>query len=123
MLRRIFNNNFEKTFNGTIILDHSIEEKLIGKHKVYREDVADAISDPYRVVMRPRRKNVLSKNTLDSKGQLYELLCITSMNRILFLVGRLFSDGNFYIITSYWADQQLQHIYFQESEVPYEQEA
>ena len=45
------------------------------------------------------------------------ILCETESGKILFLVGRLFSDGNLYIITAYWAEPELQSIYTKESEV------
>lgn len=86
ILRRILNDEFEKIFAGVIVLDADIETKLHAKHKVYRDDLEDALGDPYKIILMP------------------------------FLVTRLFHDGNLYIITAYWADPDLQNIYYTESE-------
>jgi len=115
-LIRTLNSEFEKIFNGTIILDQDIEDKLDQKHKVYRDDLYDALGDPYLVVMKPKQKSP-PPNTPKSKGKVYEILCETESGRILFVVGRLFPDGNLYIITAYWADATLEEVYRQESEV------
>jgi hypothetical protein len=37
----------------------------------------------------------------------FEVLCETTNLKILFIVVRLFEDGNLYIITAYWAGEQL----------------
>ncbi len=115
--RKSTNGKFEKIFKGKIILDQHIEDKLDIKHKVYKDDLSDALGDPYLVVMKPKQKSPLPQNRATSSGTVYELLCETESGRILFIIGRLFPDGNFYIITSYWANEQLEQIYRQESEV------
>lgn len=115
--KRVISDEFDKIFNGKIILDKQIEHKLHIKHKVYSDDLSDALGDPYRVVMKPRQKSSEFKNKPRSSGKLFELLCETSTGRILFVVSRLFPDGNLYIITSYWANSKLEELYQQESEV------
>ncbi|MDA8210321.1 MAG: hypothetical protein M0021_00335 [Clostridia bacterium] len=116
-IKRVFNSEFEKVFNGTLILDQDIEDKLDIKHKVYRDDLFDAFSDPYLVVMKTKQKSPISKNVPKSKGTVYEILCEAASGRVLFVVGRLFPDGNMYIITAYWADTALEDLYRHESEV------
>ncbi len=116
-LKRIYSSEFVNNFNDTIIIDQDIEDKLDIKHKVYKDDLIDALSDPYLVVMKPKQKSPAPKSRANSKGKVYEILCATESGRILFLVGRLFPDGNLYIITAYWAGPELQLIYIQESEV------
>lgn len=116
ILKRIFNSDFSKVFTGTIILDTDIEDKLDSKHKVYKDDLADALGDPYFVVMRAKQKSPASQVRLSSNGKVYEILAQTESGKILFIIGRLFPDGNLYIITSYWADHNMENIYFQESE-------
>lgn len=113
---RIYNDDFNCIFNGTVILAPDIEDKLHTKHKVYRDDLYDALGDPYRIVLRARQKDKVPSQSF-SKGRLFEILCETSDSRILFIVARLFDNGHLYIITSYWADQILQKIYYTESEV------
>lgn len=117
ILKRIFNDDFEKIFDGTIILDQHIEDKLHTKHKVYRDDLEDALGDPYRVILRAKQKDKISVNQSTSNGKLYEILCESSGQRVLFIIGRLFENGHLYIITSYWADRELENIYYTESEV------
>jgi len=117
ILNRIFTDEFDKLFNGTIILDIDIENKLHQKHKVYRDDLEDALGDPYRVVLRPKQSSKIATNKTSSSGYLFEILCETTDQRILFIVARLFEDGNLYIITSYWAGHDLTQVYYQESEV------
>lgn len=117
ILKRIYNDDFDKTFNGTIILDATVEEKLHIKHKVYRDDLEDCLGDPYRVVLMAKQKDKSSTHPSQSNGNLYEILCESSNRRILFVVARLFQNGHLYIITSYWANQKLEQIYFTESEV------
>lgn len=115
--KRLLNNDFDKIFNGTVILDHTIEDKLHVKHKVYRDDLADALGDPYKVILRTKQKSTIPTNKPQSNGILYEILAETENGRILFIVGRLFQDGNLYIVTSYWADKDLESFYYKESEV------
>ncbi|WEK53467.1 MAG: hypothetical protein P0Y55_12855 [Candidatus Cohnella colombiensis] len=117
VLKRILNDEFDQVFNGTIILDSDIEDKLHSKHKVYRDDLEDALGDPYRVVLKPKQKSKTPTNQFMSSGNLYEISCETSDGRVLFIVTRLFNDGNLYIITAYWATADLKQIYYQESEV------
>ncbi len=116
-MKRTYSLEFENTFNGTIILDEDIKKKLVSKHKVYDEDLVNAVGDPYRVVLKPRQKASLPRHTLMSRGNLYEILCEAPGSKILFIVGRLFPDGNLYIITAYWANKNLERIYMLESEV------
>lgn len=117
ILKRIQNDEFEATFNGTIVLDIDIESKLHNKHKVYRDDLVDALGDPFKVVLKPKQKTKSPFNKEKTSGKLYEILCESSDGRIMFLVSRLFEDGNLYIITAYWADEALEQIYYQECEV------
>jgi hypothetical protein len=117
ILKRIFTDEFDALFNGTIILDADIENKLHLKHKVYRDDLEDALGDPYRVVLKPKQSSKAIVNKTTTSGYLFELLCETTGSKILFIVVRLFDDGNLYIITAYWAGEQLVQIYYQESEV------
>ena len=115
-LNRIYSSEFINNFNGTIIIDQDIETKLDIKHKVYKDDLIDGLGDPYLVVMKPKQKSLAPTNKVKSKGKLFEILCETESGKILFLVGRLFPDGNLYVITAYWAGLELQAIYLQESE-------
>ncbi|HUW64400.1 MAG TPA: hypothetical protein VMW83_06855 [Spirochaetia bacterium] len=114
MIKRIYSDEFYRLFNGTIILDRDIEKKIEQKHHVYRTDIEDGLGDPYLVVARNARKSPLPESR--SGGKLYEIYCETSSRRILFVVGRLFTDGNLYIITSYWAGNEQVRLYYQESE-------
>jgi hypothetical protein len=117
MMNRIISSEFDKTFNGTIILDHAIEIKLKEKHKVYKGDLLDALSDPYTVVMRAKQKSPIPQNKLKTYGTVYEILAETESTRVLFVIGRLFPDGNLYIITAYWASSELESLYNKESEI------
>ena len=117
IFKRIFSSEFLKCFNGTLILKEDIELKLIDKHKVYVDDLVDALSDPFIVVMKPKQKSVTPLDKEKSSGKLYEILCEAETGKVIFIVGRLFPDGNLYIITAYWADSDLTHLYFQEREV------
>lgn len=117
ILKRNQNDEFDRTFNGTLILDIDIETKLHTKHKVYRDDLEDVLGDPYKVVLKPKQKSKSPSNKIKSSGNLYEILCESSNGLIMFLITRLFEDGNLYIITAYWADEELEQIYYQESEV------
>lgn len=117
ILKRIFNDDFDKIFNGIIILDPAIENKLHIKHKVYRDDLEDSLGDPYRIILRAKQKDKPSIHQSQSNGKLYEILCESSDQRVLFIIGRLFENGHLYIITSYWANRELEQIYYTESEV------
>jgi hypothetical protein len=117
VLKRILSDEFDRLFKGIIILDNDIEDKLHIKHKVYRDDLEDALGDPYRVVLKPKQKSKIPANQIISSGRLYEVLSETSDGRVLFTIVRLFNDGNLYIITAYWASESLKQIYYQESEV------
>jgi hypothetical protein len=57
ILKRIYTDEFDALFNGTIILDLDIENKLHLKHKVYQDDLEDALGDPYRVVLKPKQSS------------------------------------------------------------------
>ena len=116
MIKRIYSNEFHGIFNGTIVLDSDIEKKIERKHHVYKEDLEDGLGDPCLVVIKNARKSPLPKNKSWSQGTLYELYCETTSGRILFIVGRLFENGNLYVITSYWADPDQVKLYYQESE-------
>lgn len=117
MVYKRVSNKFDDLFNGTIILDQDIEDKLYLKHKVYRDDLADALGDPYLIALKPKQKSPLPQNKHRSSGTVYEILCETESGKVLFFIGRLFPDGNLYVITAYWADKELEKIYYQESEV------
>jgi len=114
---RILSPDFGKVFCGAIILDLDIETKLNVKHKVYKEDLVDALSDPYMVVMRIKQKSPDPNNKQKSSSTVYEILAETESTRVLFVVGRLFPDGNLYIITSYWANKELNYLYYKEREM------
>jgi len=116
-IERRYSSEFLKCFNGTIILKHDIETKLASKHKVYKDDLADALGDPYIVVFKTKQKSPNTLNNVKSKGKVYEILCETEGGRVLFIVGRLFPDGNLYIITAYWANSEIAKIYLDEREV------
>ncbi|WP_347488024.1 hypothetical protein [Desulfoscipio sp. XC116] len=120
ILKRTVSSEFIKCFNETIILDEDIEIKLNNKHKVYKEDLSDALGDSYLVVLKPKQTSPAPKGK--SKGKVFEILGETEEGRVLFIIGRLFSDGNLYIITAYWADSALEKIYRQESKVLRENE-
>lgn len=94
-----------------------IEDKLANKHKVYSDDLVDGLNDQYLIAMNPKQKSPALLNKEKSKGIVYEILCETQNKRIIFIVGRLFPDGNLYIITAYWADSELSKLYLQEREV------
>ncbi len=115
--KRIYNFMFEELFNGTVILDKGIESKINNKHKVYKQDLGDALGCPYLIALKPKHKSPLPVNKEKSSGSVYEILSETESGKILFIVGRLFSDGNFYIITAYWANKELEEFYRKESEV------
>lgn len=116
--KRVFTPEFVNSFNGTVILDKDIESKLNNKHKVYKEDLIDALGDPYLVVMKTSHKSPPSlTGESKSRGKVYEILCETENGQVLFIVGRLFPDGNLYIITAYWVGTELEKLYRQESEV------
>ena len=89
---KIVSREFDELFNGTVILRRDIEEKLIKKHKVYENDLYDALSDEYIVAIKGQRKQ------LNNNGQNYEIYGKTSYGRILFIVGILFSDGNYILL-------------------------
>lgn len=114
--KRIISSEFESTFNGSTILDYDIEHKINNKHKVYKEDLIDALSDPYTVVIRATQKSPVSTNRITSSGVVYEILCESESNRVMFVVGRLFPDGNLFIITAYWTNTNLAAFYYKESE-------
>ena len=108
---RIVSFEFNELFNGTVILRTDVEEKLVKKHKVYEDDLYDALSDEFIVVIKGQQKQ------LSNSGQNYEIYGKTPCGRILFIVGILFPDGNLYIITSYWATDEMVDFYEEESEV------
>ena len=116
-MKRTVSSEFSKCFSGTVILDNDIEAKLNKKHKVYKDDLIDALGDPYSMVMKTKQKSPSPKDKPKSTGKVYEILCETESGRVMFVVGRLFPDGNLYIINAYWADDTLEQIYRQESEV------
>jgi hypothetical protein len=114
---KIVSNEFWDGFTGGPILDENIKRKLSTRHNIYEEDLADAFGDPYMVVTRNRRKSPQPHQGLDSRGIVYEILAETQARRVMFIVGRLFPNGNLYIITAYWADRELEIQYHRESEV------
>lgn len=116
-LKRNYSDEFNHSFIGEIILGSKTEYKIHLKHKVYRDDIEDALGDPYRVVIKPRQKSKAAINKIYSSGLLFEIYCQHSNSQVLFIVARLFDDGNLYIITAYWADQDLTQFYDEESEV------
>ena len=117
VFNRTFSTEFINCFNGTIILDKTIETKLDVKHKVYKEDLIDALGDPFIVVVKPKQKSTTPITKKKSSGKVHEIYCETEAGRVVFIVGRLFQDGNLYIITAYWADAELEKFYRQESKV------
>lgn len=117
ILNRTFRSEFLKTFNGTFILRQDIEDKLATKHKVYCDDLVEALNDQYLIAMKPKQKSPALLDKEKSRGTVYEILCETQSKRIMFIIGRLFPDGNLYIITAYWADSELSQVYLQAREV------
>ena len=115
-LKKVISSEFEKKFTGELILTKKVEDKLFDKHKVYRSDLYDALSDPYRVVMKSNQKSPIPLN-LESSGKVYEIFCETEDSKVMFVVGRLFPDGKLLILTAYRANKPLQRIYYQEREV------
>ena len=115
--KKVFSSIFEKKFTGELILTEKLEDKLIDKHKVYRSDLFDALSDPNRVVMKSSQKSPIPFDLKKSSGKVYEILCESEDNKVMFVVGRLFPDGKLLILTAYWANQPLQRIYYQTREV------
>lgn len=115
--KKIYSTEFSDLFNGKIVFDDDIKSKLFNKHKVYEGDVADALGDPYLVVVKSRQGSPAPKGIRASKGTVYEIFAETETGRVLFIVGRLFPDGNLYIITSYWAEDEMEKFYYKESEL------
>lgn len=114
---RILNDEFDQLFNGRIILDQDVEHKLHNKHKVYKDDLSDALEDSNRLILKPKQLSTAPINKEKSAGKLYEILGETSSGRILFIVSRLFPDGKLYIVTSYWATKELKQTYYNINEV------
>ena len=108
---KIVSNEFFESFNGAVILRQDIEHKILTKHKVYENDLYDALNDEFAVVIEGQQKQI------SNKGQNYEIYGETSSGRVLFIVGILFPDGNLYIITSYWATKEMINFYEEEREV------
>lgn len=75
------------------------------------------MGDPLIIVMKHKQKSPIPLDKEKSKGTVYEILCETSSGKIMFIIGRLFPDGNLYIITAYWANSELAKIYLKETEV------
>lgn len=110
-MKKLYNEVFFKKFKG-IKLDDEIEEKLAGKHKVLYEDIEDALSDPYRIIIKGSQKQE-GTNSVN-----YEILAETINGRVLFIVGRLFDNtGHYYIISSHWADSKDKQLYYKMREV------
>ncbi len=86
VLKRVLSDEFDRLFNGTVILDNDIEDKLHIKHKVYRDDLENSLGDPYRVVLKPKQKSKIPTNQIHSSGKLYEVLSETSDGRVLFIL-------------------------------------
>lgn len=108
---KLYHTEFVELFKGRIIITPETEEKLMGKHNVYVEDIEDALGDPFAVVILGQQKQS------SMNGTNYEIYAETESKRVLFIVGKLFSDGNFYIITSYWANNEMIKFYFKTREV------
>ena len=69
------------------------------------------------VVIKSQQKPPTPKGNQVSKGKVYDICAETEAGRVLFIVARLFTDGNLYIITSYWAEDEMEEFYHKESEV------
>jgi len=115
--KKVYTNEFWDNFVGGPILDSDVRQKLLSKHKVYEYDLEDAFGDYYMVVTKSDRKSSDSLKSPDSKGVVYEIFAETESGKVMFIIGRLFPDGNLYIITAYWATEDQSTIYYQESEV------
>ncbi len=115
--QNVYTNEFWDNFTGSLILEKHIKQKILRKHKVYERDLEDAFGDPGMVVIRNKRKSKASFKSPDSKGVLYELYAETENRKVMFIIGRLFPDGNLYIITAYWANKEQTSFYYKESEV------
>lgn len=103
--------NFEELFFGRLIIQSHIEIKLNTKHSVYKEDIIDALEDPYLVVVKGKQKQ-LSKG-----GTNYDIYAETEDGRILYIASKIFTDGNLFVITAYWANSEMKKFYIKESEV------
>lgn len=108
---KIFSYEFNELFSGNVILREDVKEKLILKHKVYEDDLYEALNDKFMIVIKGKQKQI------SNSGQNYEIFGKVLNCRILFIVGILFPDGNLYIITSYWATTEMINFYEEESEM------
>lgn len=108
---KIVSHEFYELFNGTVILRQDVKNKILTKHKVYENDLYEALNDEYAVVIKGQQKQI------SNNGQNYEIYGKTLSERVLFIIGILFSDGNLYIITSYWATKNMVNFYEEEREV------
>lgn len=117
-LIEIVSNEFYELFDERrLILTKQIEQKLNNKHHVYFDDLVNALGDPYSIVLKSKRKSPNSINPNENKGITYEIYAETDSNKILFIVGLLFLDGAFYVITARWAEPKESAFYQKESEV------
>lgn len=114
--------NFEEYFFGKIKLIPEIEAKIKTKHKVCLEDLEDAYGDPYIIVAKPKQKSPAPVNKEKAEGIPCEIYAETSDGRILFIICRLFPDGNSFIVTAYWANQAIQNFYRTQRERLYGEE-
>lgn len=114
--------NFIEYFTGKIILIPEIEEKINCIHKVCKDDIEDAFGDPYIIVAKPKQKPRIPIDKEKSLGILCEIYAETSNHKILFIICRLFADGNSFIITAYWANQEIQDFYRTQREKLYKEE-
>lgn len=113
---------FEELFKGEVIIKSDIEEKINKKHKVYKEDVEDALGDPCIIVVKPKQKSPQPKNKDKSEGVSLEIYAETSNGKILFIFCRLFPNGNIYLISAYWTDTKGEAFYYKQRDFIYGEE-
>ncbi|PGK52214.1 hypothetical protein CN918_30965 [Priestia megaterium] len=96
--RSNWNEHFEKTYK-TFHIKPGTLNKIQQKHTVYLHELETALDDLCWVV----RKNNSSDPKLPPgvvlSGQTYDVFCETADGRLLKVVGRLYSSGDFQIIT------------------------
>lgn len=123
VLKKHYSKDFEKLFTGRLIIDPDIKAKLKEKHSVLKADLEDGLGDPYLIVLKGKQKDKIPSDRLTSRGQKYEILCETTASRVLYIVCRLFEDGNLLIITARFLNQEKPkdlnaiNFYYTESEV------
>ncbi|RBP31499.1 MULTISPECIES: hypothetical protein [Bacillus] len=106
--------SFSKKYSGNIILTADIQSKLRYQHSVHSQDVVTCMDDNCKVVVKNTHKKYTSLKYPDSK--VYDIFGEVN-GKVLFIVGRMFNDGNIYIITARWAEGNESAFYYRNSEV------